>query len=253
MGGAMRLKDKKAIVTGGGRGIGKAIALAFAQEGADLLVNYQSNETAAREVVESIKGSGGKAICLKTDVSNYRDAQAMVDRAIQEFGGVDILVNNAGMSQPALLLNMTEETWDRIIGIHLKGTFNCTQAVARHMKEKKSGKIINVISTAGLFGTVGQINYASAKAGIIGFTKSASRELGRYGINVNAICPGVTATEMTTKVRSDEKLKEVYLSRIQLGRFADPEEIAPAFVFLASEDARYITGQVVCVDGGYIG
>jgi len=253
MGGAMRLKDKKAIVTGGGRGIGKAIALAFAQEGADLLVNYQSNETAAREVVESIKGSGGKAICLKTDVSNYRDAQAMVDRAIQELGGVDILVNNAGMSQPALLLNMTEETWDRIIGIHLKGTFNCTQAVARHMKEKKSGKIINVISTAGLFGTVGQINYASAKAGIIGFTKSASRELGRYGINVNAICPGVTATEMTTKVRSDEKLKEVYLSRIQLGRFADPEEIAPAFVFLASEDARYITGQVVCVDGGYIG
>jgi 3-oxoacyl-[acyl-carrier protein] reductase len=249
----MRLKDKKAIVTGGGRGIGKAIALAFAQEGADLLVNYQSNETAAREVVESIKGSGGKAICLKTDVSNYRDAQAMVDRAIQELGGVDILVNNAGMSQPALLLNMTEETWDRIIGIHLKGTFNCTQAVARHMKEKKSGKIINVISTAGLFGTVGQINYASAKAGIIGFTKSASRELGRYGINVNAICPGVTATEMTTKVRSDEKLKEVYLSRIQLGRFADPEEIAPAFVFLASEDARYITGQVVCVDGGYIG
>ena len=121
------------------------------------------------------------------------------------------------------------------------------------MKEKKSGKIINVISTAGLFGTVGQINYASAKAGVIGFTKSASRELGRYGINVNAICPGVTATEMTTKVRSDEKLKEVYLSRIQLGRFAEPEEIAPAFVFLASEDARYVTGQVLCVDGGYIG
>jgi len=249
----MRLKEKKAIVTGGGRGIGKAIALAFAKEGADVLVNYQSNETAAKEVVESIKGLGRKAICLKTDVSNYHDVQGMVDLAVQELGGVDILVNNAGMSQPALLLNMTEETWDRIIGIHLKGTFNCSQAVARHMKEKKSGKIINVISTAGLFGTVGQINYASAKAGIIGFTKSASRELGRYGINVNAICPGITATEMTTKVRSDEKLKEVYLSRIQLGRFADPEEIAPAFVFLASEDGRYVTGQVLCVDGGYIG
>lgn len=249
----MRLKDKKAIVTGGGRGIGRAIALAFAKEGADVLVNYQSNETAAREVVESIEALGRKAICVKTDVSNYHDAQAMVDRAVQELGGMDILVNNAGMSQPALLLNMTEETWDRIIGIHLKGTFNCTQAVARYMKEKKSGKIINVISTAGLFGTVGQINYASAKAGVIGFTKSASRELGRYGINVNAICPGVTATEMTTKVRSDEKLKEVYLSRIQLGRFAEPEEIAPVFVFLASEDARYITGQVLCVDGGYIG
>jgi 3-oxoacyl-[acyl-carrier protein] reductase len=249
----MRLKDKKAIVTGGGRGIGRAIALAFAKEGADLLVNYQSNESAAKEVVESIEGLGRKAICVKADVSNYHDAQAMVDRAVRELGGVDILVNNAGMSQPGMLLTMTEEVWDKIIGIHLKGTFNCTQAAARCMKEKKSGKIINVISTAGLFGTVGQINYASAKAGVIGFTKSASRELGRYGINVNAICPGVTATEMTTKVRSDEKLKEVYLSRIQLGRFADPEEIAPAFVFLASEDAGYVTGQVLCVDGGYIG
>jgi len=249
----MRLKGKKAIVTGGGRGIGRAVALAFAEEGADILVNYQSNEAAAREVVESIEGLGRKAICVKTDVSHYLGVQAMVDRAVQDLGGVDILVNNAGMSQPGLLLTMTEETWDKIIGIHLKGTFNCTQAVARHMKEKKSGKIINVISTAGLFGTVGQINYASAKAGIIGFTKSASRELGRYGINVNAICPGVTATEMTSKVRTDEKLKEIYLSRIQLGRFAEPEEIAPAFVFLASEDARYVTGQVLCVDGGYIG
>lgn len=249
----MRLKDKRAIVTGGGRGIGRAVALAFAKEGADVMVNYQSNEAAAQEVVESIKGLGRKGISVKTDVSNYLQVQEMVDRAVQELEGVDILVNNAGMSQPALLLNMTEETWDKIIGIHLKGTFNCTQSVAKYMKDKKSGKIINVISTAGLFGTVGQINYASAKAGIIGFTKSASRELGRYGINVNAICPGVTATEMTTKVRSDDKLKEVYLSRIQLGRFAEPEEIAPAFVFLASEDARYVTGQVLCVDGGYIG
>lgn len=249
----MRLKGKKAVVTGGGRGIGKAVALAFAKEGADVLINYQSNDSAAREVVESIQGLGRKAISVKTDVSNYQKAQAMVGCAVQELGGIDILVNNAGMSQPALLLNMTEETWDRIIGVHLKGTFNCTQAAARYMKEKKAGRIINVISTAGLFGTVGQINYASAKAGIVGFTKSASRELGRYGINVNAICPGVTATEMTSKVRSDEKLKEVYLARIQLGRFAEPEEIAPAFVFLASDEGGYITGQVLCVDGGYVG
>jgi 3-oxoacyl-[acyl-carrier protein] reductase len=249
----MRLRDKKAIVTGGGRGIGRAVALAFAREGADILVNYHSNDEAAREVVEKIQNLGQKAISVKTDVSNYADVKAMVDYAVQEIGGVDILVNNAGMSQPSMFLKMTEETWDRIIGIHLKGTFNCTQAAARYMKDKKYGKIINVISTAGLFGTVGQINYASAKAGIIGFTKSASRELGRYGINVNVICPGITATEMTSKVRSDEKLRDVYLSRIQLGRFAEPEEIAPTFVFLASDDAGYITGQVLCVDGGYVG
>jgi 3-oxoacyl-[acyl-carrier protein] reductase len=152
-----------------------------------------------------------------------------------------------------MLLDMPEESWDRVVNIHLKGTFNCTQWVARHMKERKAGRIINVISTAGLFGTVGQINYASAKAGIIGFTKSASRELGRYAINVNAICPGITMTDMTEKLRTDEKFKETYLARIQLRRYAEPEEIAPAFVFLASDEASYITGQVLGVDGGYIG
>lgn len=249
----MRLKDKKAIITGAGRGIGRAVAIAFAKEGADVLVNYQSNDAAANEVVDIITKMGRKAIAVKTDVSNYKDVQAMVERAVNELGGVDIMVNNAGISQPALLLNMTEESWDRIIDIHLKGTFNGTQAAARYMKDKKWGRIINVISTAGLFGTVGQINYASAKGGVISFTKSAARELGRYNINVNVICPGVTATEMTEKVRTDEKLKATYLGRIQLGRFGTPEEIAPAFVFLASDDAAYITGQVLPVDGGYIG
>lgn len=249
----MRLKDKKAIITGGGRGIGRAVALAFAREGADVLVNYQKNDAAAKEVEEAVKRIGRKAICVKADVSSHESVKLMVDRAVEELGGVDILVNNAGISQPSLLLKMTEESWDRVVDIHLKGTFNCTQAAARYMKEKGSGKIINVISTAGIFGTVGQINYASAKAGIIGFTKSASRELGRYGINVNIICPGVTATEMTTKVQTDEKLKELYVSRIQLGRFAEPEEIAPAFVFLASDEASYVTGQILAVDGGYVG
>jgi len=152
-----------------------------------------------------------------------------------------------------MLLKMTEEQWDRIIDIHLKGTFNCTQAAALHMKEQKSGKIINVISTAGLYGTVGQINYASAKAGIVGFSKSASRELGRYNINVNVICPGVTMTDMTEKIRTDDKLATVYTQRIQLGRFAEPEEVAHAFVFLASFESDYITGQVLAVDGGYVG
>jgi 3-oxoacyl-[acyl-carrier protein] reductase len=177
----------------------------------------------------------------------------MVEAAANELGGVDILVNNAGMSKPSMLLKMSEEDWDKIVDIHLKGTFNGSQAAGRVMKEQKSGRIINVISSAGLFGTVGQINYSSAKAGVIGFTKSASRELGRYNITVNAICPGITATEMTEKIRTDEKLKEIYLGRIQLGRFGEPEDIAPAFVFFASDEASYITGQILAVDGGYIG
>lgn len=249
----MRLKDKKAIVTGGGRGIGRAVALAFAREGADVVVNYQSNDVAANEVVEEIQSLGRRAIPIKTDVSSYHEVKIMVDRTVQELGGVDILVNNAGVSKPSMLLDMPEESWDRVINIHLKGTFNCSQIAARYMKEKKWGRIINVISTAGLFGTVGQINYASAKAGIIGFTKSASRELGKFSINVNALCPGVTLTEMTEKIRTDEKFQKKFLERIQLGRFAEPEEIAPGFIFLASEEASYITGHVLNVDGGYIG
>ncbi|MFO7773745.1 MAG: 3-oxoacyl-ACP reductase family protein [Dehalococcoidia bacterium] len=249
----MRLQDKKAIVTGGGRGIGRAVALAFAREGADVAINYRSNDAAAQEVVDEIQRLGRKVLALKADVGNYQDARSMVDQAVRELGGVDILVNNAGLSRPALLLNMDEETWDRVVDIHLKGTFNCTQAAGNYMKENNYGRIVNVISTAGLYGTVGQINYASAKAGIIGFTKSASRELARYGINVNAISMGVITTEMTDKIRGDEKLKETYIARIQLRRFGEPEEVVPAFVFLASDDARYITGQVLCVDGGYLG
>ncbi len=249
----MKLEGKKAIVTGGSRGIGKAIALMYAKEGADVLVNYHSNDAAAKETCAQIEALGRKAVAVAADVANYNSAQNMVEECVKQLGGVDIVVNNAGVSKPSMLLKMKEEDWDAIIDIHLKAAFNTTQAAGRHMKEQKSGKIINVISTAGIFGTVGQINYASAKAGIIGFSKSASRELGRYGINVNVICPGITKTEMTGKLQTDEKLKKIYEGRIQLGRFAEPEEIAPAFVFLASDDASYITGQVLGVDGGYIG
>ncbi|MBW2655124.1 MAG: 3-oxoacyl-ACP reductase FabG [Deltaproteobacteria bacterium] len=245
----MKLEGKKAIVTGGSRGIGRAIALMYAKEGADVLVNYHSNDAAAKETVAEIEKLGRKAVAVAADVANYKSAQNMVDECVKQLGGVDILVNNAGVSKPSMLLKMKEEDWDAIIDIHLKAAFNTSQAAGRYMKEKKYGKIINVISTAGIFGTIGQINYASAKAGIIGFTKSASRELGRYGINVNVICPGITKTEMTGKLQTDEK----YEGRIQLGRFAEPEEISPAFVFLASDDASYITGQVLGVDGGYIG
>ncbi|RLB92972.1 MAG: 3-oxoacyl-ACP reductase [Deltaproteobacteria bacterium] len=249
----MKLEGKKAIVTGGSRGIGKAIALMYAKEGADVLVNYHSNDAAAKETCAQIEALGRKAVAVSADVANYTSAQDMVEECVKQLGGVDIVVNNAGVSKPSMLLKMKEEDWDAIIDIHLKAAFNTTQAAGRHMKEQKYGKIINVISTAGIFGTIGQINYASAKAGIIGFTKSASRELGRYGINVNVICPGITKTEMTGKLQTDEKLKKIYEGRIQLGRFAEPEEIAPAFVFLASDDASYITGQVLGVDGGYIG
>lgn len=244
---------KKAIVTGGSRGIGRAIALLYAKEGADVLVNYHSNDAAAKETVAEIEKLGRKGVAVAADVASYASAQNMVEECVKQLGGVDIVVNNAGVSKPSMLLKMKEEDWDAIIDIHLKAAFNTTQAAGRHMKEQNSGRIINVISTAGIFGTIGQINYASAKAGIIGFTKSASRELGRYNITVNVICPGITKTEMTGKLQSDEKLRKIYEGRIQLGRFADPEEIAPAFVFLASGDASYITGQVLGVDGGYIG
>ncbi|WP_457551249.1 SDR family NAD(P)-dependent oxidoreductase [Desulfobacula sp.] len=249
----MKLEGKKAIVTGGSRGIGRAIALMYAKEGADVLVNYHSNDAAAKQTIADIEKLGRKGIAIAADVASYESAQNMVDECVKQLGGVDILVNNAGVSKPSMLLKMKEEDWDAIINIHLKAAFNTSQAAGRYMKEKKYGKIINVISTAGIFGTVGQINYASAKAGIIGFTKSAARELGRYGINVNVICPGITKTEMTGKLQSDEKLRKIYEGRIQLSRFAEPEEIAPAFVFLASDDASYITGQVLGVDGGYIG
>ena len=249
----MKLEGKKAIVTGGSRGIGRAISLMYAKEGADVLVNYHSNDAAAKETVAEIEQLGRKGVAVAADVADYKSAQNMVDECVKQLGGVDIVVNNAGVSRPSMLLKMKEEDWDAIIDIHLKAAFNTTQAAGRYMKEKKYGKIINVISTAGIFGTVGQINYASAKAGIIGFTKSASRELGRYGINVNVICPGITKTEMTGKLQTDEKLRKIYEGRIQLGRFAEPEEVAPAFVFLASDDASYITAQVLGVDGGYIG
>jgi len=249
----MKLEGKKAIITGASRGIGRAVALMFAKQGADILVNDLVVDDAAEQTVAEIEKLGRKAIAVAANVADYKSAQDMVHECVKSLGGVDILVNNAGISRPSMLLKMKEEDWDLVMDVNLKAAFNTTQAAGAYMKEQKYGKIINVISTAGIFGTVGQINYAAAKAGIIGFTKSASRELGRYGINVNVVCPGITKTDMTGKLQSDEKLRKIYEGRIQLGRFAEPEEIAPAFLFLASDDASYITGQILGVDGGYIG
>jgi 3-oxoacyl-[acyl-carrier protein] reductase len=248
---AVRLKDRVALVTGSSRGVGRAIALAYAKEGANVVVNYSTNKAAGEEVVKEIKDKGGRAILVKADVANAAEAEALVKRGIEEFGDLDILVNNAGFSRPAMLLKMSEEQWDQVLDIHLKGAFLCTQYAARHMKEQNKGKIINVTSVAGIVGTVGQINYASAKGGLLSFTKSAARELARYNICVNVICLGIVATDMTEKIRTDEKLKEIYMNRILLKRFAEPDDIAPAFIFLGSDEADYITGQLLCVDGGY--
>ncbi|MEJ2724195.1 MAG: 3-oxoacyl-ACP reductase FabG [Deltaproteobacteria bacterium] len=247
----MRLKDKNALVTGSSRGIGRAVALAFAKEGANVLVNYTSNEKAANEVVQEIEAMGRQSKAAKADVAQKADAEKLVQAALDTFGSLDILVNNAGFTRPALMLKMTEEQWDAVIDIHLKGAFLCSQAAARHMKERMSGKIINVMSVAGLVGTVGQINYSAAKGGVFSMTKSMARELARYNICANVISLGIVATDMSEKITTDEKLKEIYMNRILLKRFAEPDDISPAFVFLASDEANYITGQLLCVDGGY--
>jgi 3-oxoacyl-[acyl-carrier protein] reductase len=247
----MRLKDKIALVTGSSRGVGRAVALAYAREGANLVVNYTSNEKAANEVVRAIEKMGSQAIAVRADVAKKAEAETLVRTAIDKYGGLDILVNNAGFGRPAMMLKMEEDEWDQVVDIHLKGAFLCSQAAGRQMKEQKSGKIINVSSVAGLVGTVGQINYSAAKGGVISMTKSMARELARYNICVNVISLGIVATDMTEKIRSDEKLRDIYMNRILLKRFAEPEDISPAFVFFASDWSNYITGQLLCVDGGY--
>jgi len=247
----MRLKDKVALVTGSSRGVGRAVALAYAKEGAKVVVNYTSNEAAANDVVQQIGALGTQAIAVKADVARRAEVERLVAAGIERFGSLDILVNNAGFTRPALMLKMTEEQWDEVVDIHLKGAFLCSQAAGHHMKEQGQGKIINVTSVAGLVGTVGQINYSAAKGGIISMTKSIAREMARYNVCANVISLGIVSTDMTEKIRSDEKLQEIYMNRILLKRFAEPDDISPAFVFLASDESNYITGQLLCVDGGY--
>ncbi|MEJ2589154.1 MAG: 3-oxoacyl-ACP reductase FabG [Deltaproteobacteria bacterium] len=247
----MRLRDKVALVTGSSRGVGKAVALAYAKEGAKVVVNYTSNEKAADEVVKTIQSMGSEAIAVKADGAQKADAAALVKAGIDAFGRLDILVNNAGFGRPAMMLKMEEDQWDQVVDIHLKGAFLCSQLAGRQMKEQNSGKIINVSSVAGLVGTVGQINYSAAKGGIISMTKSIARELARYNVCCNVISLGIVATDMTEKIRSDDKLKEIYMNRILLKRFAEADDISPAFVFLGSDESNYITGQLLCVDGGY--
>ncbi|MGQ9512546.1 3-oxoacyl-[acyl-carrier-protein] reductase [Thermodesulfitimonas sp.] len=244
----MYLNGRVAIVTGGSRGIGKATALALARAGADVVINYVSRASEAEAVVAEVKGLGRGAAAYRADVSQAGEAAALIDFALSTFGRLDVLVNNAGITRDGLLLRMKDEDWDAVVGVNLRGAFNCTRAAARAMVKARWGRIINISSVIGLTGNAGQANYAAAKAGIIGFTKAVARELGSRNITVNAVAPGYIVTEMTAGL--PEGVKERLRERIALGRFGEPEEVANVVVFLASDLARYITGQVIVVDGG---
>ncbi len=247
----MKLKGKVALVTGGSRGIGRAVAVAFAKEGADVVVNYRTAKAEAEKTADLIHETGTKALVVQADVTRKDEVQDMTRRAASEFGQLDILVNNAGSIAPAMLSDLTEDKWERVLDVHLKGPFFCLQAAAPIFQKQNSGVIINVSSVAGVVGTTGQMHYAAAKGGVLSLTKSAARELVRRNVRVNAVCLGIIETDMTEKIRTDPKLKDVYSSRILMGRFGSAEEIAPVFVFLAGRDSSYITGQIFHVDGGY--
>ena len=243
-----RFENKIVLVTGAGRGIGASIAKRFASEGAEVLVNYSVNDEAAQKTVDEITATGGQAQKYKCSVNDSESVKVMIDEIIKEFGRIDILVNNAGITKDGLMLRMTDEDFDRVIDVNLKGTFNCTKYVSKYMLKQKSGKIINISSVVGLSGNAGQVNYSASKAGIIGITKSAAKELSSRGITVNAVAPGYVDTDMT-KVLSDNIRNEI-LKNIPLQRMGNVEDISNCVAFLASEDASYITGQVISVDGG---
>ncbi|ADL42666.1 3-oxoacyl-(acyl-carrier-protein) reductase [Caldicellulosiruptor obsidiansis OB47] len=244
------LKDKVALITGASRGIGRAIALKFAQNGANVIINYSSSQSQAENLKEEIEKIGTKAMIIKCDVSNSDEVNQMFSQIEKEFGRLDILVNNAGITKDGLILRMNEEDFDKVIAINLKGAFLCAKAAAKMMVKQRFGNIINISSVVGITGNIGQANYAASKAGIIGLTKSLAKELASRNIRVNAIAPGFIKTDMT-EVLSD-KVKETMLSSIPLGRFGEADEVANVALFLASSLSSYITGQVIVVDGGMI-
>jgi len=244
------LKGKVALVTGGSRGIGKAIALSLAKNGANVVVNYSGNEKAAQKVVEEITALGVKAIAYKANVSSSDEVAALVKNTVDEFGSIDILVNNAGITRDGLLLRMKDADWDAVIDTNLKGVFNCIKAAAKFMTRQRNGRIINISSVVGQIGNPGQMNYVAAKAGVLGLTKTAAKELASRNITVNAIAPGFIETDMTNEL--NEQIRNSMLTNIPLQSFGQPEDIANAVVFLATDASRYITGQTINVDGGLV-
>ena len=246
----MQIEGKVAFVTGASRGIGRAIALTLAEAGADVAVNYAGNAAAAEEVAAEIRKMGRRALILQGDVSQTEAAAAMLDAVVAEFGRCDILVNNAGITRDGLLMRMKEEDWDAVLNTNLKGVFNCTKAALKYMMKKRSGKIVNIASVVGIMGNAGQANYAAAKAGCIGFTKSVAKEVASRGITVNAVAPGLIATDMTSVL--PDKVIEEMAAGIPLKRAGQPVDVAKAVLFLVSDDAAYITGQTLNVDGGMV-
>lgn len=242
--------ERVAIVTGASRGIGRAVAEELARRGAKVVVNYNSSATAAEEVVRSICDAGGEATALQADVSDLEQAQRLVKEAISTYGGLDILVNNAGTTRDMLLMMMSESDWDDVLRTNLKSVYNCSKAALRPMMRKRYGRIVNMASVAGIAGNPGQTNYSASKAGLIGFTKSLAREVGSRNITVNAVAPGFVPTELTSTL--PEEIREASLQQIPLGRWGTAEEVAYAVAFLASDEARYITGHVLSVDGGMV-
>ncbi|WP_371368898.1 3-oxoacyl-[acyl-carrier-protein] reductase [Sporomusa rhizae] len=246
----MHLDGQVAIVTGASRGIGRAIAIALAKAGAKVVVNYAGNTAAAEEVRKLITDNGGQAITVQADVANQEAVDSLVRQTIEAYGKIDILINNAGITRDNLLMRMKEEDWDAVMNTNLKGLFYCTKAVSKSMMKQRSGKIINMTSVVGIMGNAGQANYAAAKAGVIGFTKSMAKELASRGITVNAIAPGFIATDMTHGL--SDQVKEDLAAKIPLNRLGTPEDVAAAAVFLATDSANYITGQTLNIDGGMV-
>jgi len=244
------LKGKTAIVTGAAKGIGKAIALKLAMHGANVVINYRSSLASAEQVIKEIENNGGSAFAVKADISNYNEAEILIKETVKRYGTVDILVNNAGITKDALILRMKEEDFDNVINTNLKGTFNCIKHTTPIMLKHKSGKIINISSVVGIVGNTGQVNYAAAKAGIIGLTKATAKELGARGITVNAVAPGFIQSNMTD-ILSD-KVKEDIFNTIPLKRLGSTDDVANITAFLASPEADYVTGQVINVDGGMV-
>ncbi|MBO1510445.1 3-oxoacyl-[acyl-carrier-protein] reductase [Metabacillus bambusae] len=244
------LENKVALVTGASRGIGKAIALELAENGASVAVNYAGSEAKANEVVDEIKANGGNAFAIKADVSNTEDVQNMIKEVISQFGQLDILVNNAGITRDNLLMRMKDAEWDDVINTNLKGVFLCTKGVTRQMMKQRSGRIINITSVVGVSGNAGQANYVAAKAGVIGLTKTTAKELASRNITVNAVAPGFITTDMTDEL--SEEMKAEMLKQIPLAKLGEPSDIANIVTFLASEKSKYITGQTMHVNGGMV-